>query len=137
MSSFYHIQNYVHWLLAENCYTSTQVNNADGRYAYLPTCLSRALSTVNVGNSIKLCFGFDGVKIYESSKRSFWVLVLTVRGTRLKFAVSLFCGSGHPCRQKMFAAFVEEYNQLKVNGIRLENGVHLALPNTGALVGLV
>lgn len=72
-------------------------------------------------NSIDLKVNIDGVPLFKSSSMQFWPILCSF-GNFKPFLVAIFYGNSKPSSVSEFLEdFLEEYSQLKTNGIQLEN----------------
>ncbi|XP_065659002.1 uncharacterized protein LOC136083527 [Hydra vulgaris] len=105
----------------------------EAKYVYLGTKskLASLLAVTCSGNwiisDVHLVFSIDGLPLYKSSAKQFWLLLCSVQlGKNLynPFIISLFCGKSKPKSAEIFLAdFVTEFCSLKKNGIFV-NGNH-------------
>ena len=72
-------------------------------------------------NSINLKINIDGVPLFKSSSMQFWPILCSFENFK-PFLVSIFYGNSKPSSVSEFLEdFLEEYSQLKTNGLQIED----------------
>lgn len=72
-------------------------------------------------NSINLKINIDGVPLFKSSSMQFWPILCSFEYFK-PFLVSIFYGNSKPSSVSEFLEdFLEEYSQLKTNGLQIED----------------
>lgn len=68
-----------------------------------------------------LSIGIDGVPISKSSKSQFWPILGRIKNSK-PFIIGIYCGAAKPkCPNLFLKMFVEEMNDLILNGIEIRN----------------
>ena len=72
---------------------------------------------------INLQFNIDGVPVYRSSKKALWPILCRVVNANDKkpFCVSCFCGTSKPDFSDYLMSFIDEFNNLHDNGLRVHD----------------
>jgi hypothetical protein len=82
--------------------------------------ISKINRDINGMDPLRLCFGIDGIPIANSSRSSFWPILVKIKGFRDIYPVGVFCGNGKPDNLTRFMAqFCEELEDLLHNGLNI------------------
>lgn len=121
-----YVSRLVHMDIDKETASSKTGNNAEMVNLPFKQRLINALRVMKFSkDKIGFYFGFDGIQVYENTHRNLWLLVLGVRGTRLRLLVNAWLGEGYPDPNEVFRDFIDEMNEVIKNGFHLPNGKHI------------
>ncbi|KAJ8678823.1 hypothetical protein QAD02_014613 [Eretmocerus hayati] len=107
---------------------SSNRDDSEAEFAYFgitDTLLKIVNPILHPRRILKLQFSFDGLTLFNSSKREFWPIlgkVYTEDNDYKPFVVAIYSGVGKPrCVHEYLWQFVKEINRLLSHGIRIDN----------------
>ncbi|XP_065680417.1 uncharacterized protein LOC124806166 isoform X1 [Hydra vulgaris] len=90
-----------------------------GKYIYfgLTKCLQNSINQGTCSNILNLQINVDGIPLFRSSKRQFWLILSAVNHSSPTI-VALYQGDSKPnCVKEFLKDFIDEYKFLKCNGV--------------------
>lgn len=102
---------------------NNRLNNGKFWYNGVENCIRKVIQKVNENQTIYLTINIDGLPIYKSSGIQFWPILGRILGfdNIRPIVIAIASGNGKPDLEKFLRPFVDEMNNLSVNGITFDS----------------